>query len=169
MLPSLPRLSTTSACCIGFDQMMSILSSRPIPDIYGKEKIKLVVIKLHIKYTVSSIKLQELTISGCSYAPSSDGLSLQSSGIAVQITGHIRVKHWFAKASTNIKVDLEGVSFSIGVKISRDASSVHAALVTSSCFVEVGPVHVSFHGHSTWLYKLFTGTFKAAIKMDSSH
>ena len=143
------------------------LPSLSIPDIHGRVKVKAAFIKTHIDYSVSNIKLQNLDIPGCSFTPGSNGITLQSSGISVEIKAHIRAKHKHfphVSASTDIKVDLKDVSFSATIKISRDVSNGHASLTATGCSANVGRVHVSFHGHSAWLYKLFDHKFESALK-----
>ena len=77
----------------------------------------------------------------------------------------MRNKHFpHISASTDINVDLSGVSFSTTVKLGRDATNGHATLTTSACSGDVGNVHVHVHGSSAWLYKLFDHKFESAMK-----
>ena len=143
------------------------LPSLSIPDITGRVKVKVTFIKAHIDYSIRNIKIDNLNIPGCSFTPSASGLTLGSSGISVQITAHVKAEHKHfphIRASTDIKVDLSDVSFSTTVKLGRDATNGHAILTTSACSGDVGKVHVSFHGSSAWLYKLFDHKFESAMK-----
>ena len=142
------------------------LPSLSIPDISGRVKVKAIV-HTHIDYNVRNIKIDNLNIPGCSFTPSASGLTLGSSGISVEITAHVKAQHKHfphISASTDIKVDLSDVTFSITIKLGRDATNGHATLSTSACSGDVGKVHVSFHGGSSWLYKLFDHNFESAIK-----
>ena len=143
------------------------LPTLSIPDISGRVKVKASFIHTHIDYSVRNIKIDSLNIPGCSFTPSASGLTLGSSGISVEITAHVKAQHKHfphISASTDIKVDLSDVSFSITFKLGRDATNGHATLSTSACSGDVGKVHVSFHGSSSWLYKLFDHNFESAMK-----
>ena len=151
-------------CHSGIKHLEKALVSQSIPDIEGKEKIKLVAgIKTEVKYKVSDIKLHNLLISTCSFTPGKDGLTLHSSSISVEIAGHVRVKHSLVKASTDIKISVSGVSFSTTVRIDRGSNG--GLLISAvACSSDVGDVDVSFKGDLSWLYKLFSGTFSNLLK-----
>ena len=143
------------------------LPSLSIPDINGRVKIKVVFIKTSIDYSVSNIKLGDLTIPSCNFVPSADGLTLSSSGISVQITAHVRAEHKHfphVSASTDIQINLDDVSFSTTAKLGRDPSDGHATVTDTTCSGDVGAVHVSFHGSAAWLYRLFDHEFESMLK-----
>ena len=143
------------------------LPTLPIPDITGRTKVKVAFITAHIDYSVTNIKIDNLNIPGCSFTPSASGLTLGSSGISVEITGHVKAEHKgfpHISASSDITVDLSDVSFSTTMMLGRDATNGHATLSTSACSGDIGNVHVSFHGSAAWLYNLFDGEFESAMR-----
>ena len=154
-------------CHTATDILEKALPSLPIPDITGSATFKVTFIKVTIDYSVTDIKINDLSIPGCSFTPSESGLTLGSSGISVEITAHVEAKHEGfppLSASSDITVDLNDVSFSTTIKLSRDATNGHATLTTSACSGDIGNVHVSFHGSSAWLYNLFDDEFESAMK-----
>ena len=143
------------------------LPTLTIPDITGKVKVKVAIKSAHIHYSVTNIKIDNLNIPGCSFTPSANGLTLSSLGNSVKITAHVKAKHKHfphISASTDIRVDLSDVSFSTAIKLLRNPTNGHATLSTAACSSDVGNVHVSFHGSSSWLYKLFDHEFESKFK-----
>ena len=102
-------------CHTATDILEKALPSLPIPDITGSATFKVTFIKVTIDYSVTDIKINDLSIPGCSFTPSESGLTLGSSGISVEITAHVEAKHEGfppLSASSDITVDLNDVSFS---------------------------------------------------------
>ena len=143
------------------------LPTLPIPDITGKVKVKVAIKSAHIHYSVTNIKIDNLNIPGCNFTPSANGLTLSSLGNSVKITAHVKAKHKHfphISASTDIRVDLSDVSFSTAIKLLRNPTNGHATLSTAACSSDVGNVHLSFHGSSSWLYKHFDHELKSKFK-----
>ena len=147
--------------------LKNALPTLTIPDITGKVKVKVAIKSTHIHYSVTNIKIDNLNIPGCSFTPSANGLTLSSLGNSVKITAHVKAKHKHSphiSASTDIRVDLSDVSFSTAFKLLRNPTNGHATLSTAACSSDVGNVHLSFHGSSSWVYKHFDHELKSEFK-----
>ena len=166
--PGLRAVITTKglnyACHSAINTLQKALPSITIPDIHGTAVLPL---NIHAEYSFSKIKLHNLNIPSCKITPSgsSRAVTLQSSGISVLITGHVSARVLIFAISSDAKVDLDDISLSVTVKISRDPSNGHATLSTTACSADVGKVQVSLTDHSA-LLKHFKHELESDIKND---
>lgn len=142
---------------VGISILESSLRNLKIPDLTGKEKIHFGIGSITFTWTVSNVQIQSLTIPTSGLTSGSNGLTLKASGISSKTSGHINVNdgHDFPhiSASTDLDITFSGVSFSVSILFGSDSNG-RATAKTSGCTTSVADAHVSFHGGSSWIYKV---------------
>ena len=142
---------------VGITMLESSLRDLKIPDLTGKQKIDFGIGHITFTWTVSNVQIQSLAIPTSSLTSGSNGLTLKASGISTTTGGHINVNDGddfpHVSASTDLDITFSGVSFAVSILFSNDSTGRPTAK-TSGCSASVGDAHVSFHGGSSWIYKV---------------
>ena len=155
-------------CHKGTDMLKTYLTKVTIPDISGTDKIKL-IFTFSVEYKISHIKLYDVDIPNCRITPGSNGLTLDTTGVALKVTAHLQIEHTsFPKIDikTNVKIDLKDVSFSTTIYFGRNSSNGHATVTAEACSANIGTVAISFSGSGSRILNLL---HKKIEKMIKSH
>ena len=142
---------------VGIGILEASLHDLKIPTLTGKQKIDFGIGHITFTWTVSNVQIQSLSIPTSSLTPGSNGLTLKASGISAKTGGHINVNDGndfpHVSASTDLDITFSGIAFSVSILFGNDSSGRPTAK-SSGCSSSVGDAHVSFHGGSSWIYKV---------------
>ena len=153
-------------CIKGAELVKSYLSRVSIPDISGTDKVKL-IITFTVEYKLFGIELHDVEIPKCRITPGSDGLTLSTNEVGLEVKAHLQVKHTsFPKIdlATKVKIDLKDISFSTTVYFGLDDSNGHATVSAKGCSANIGTVDISFSGGGSSIFNLLRKKFEQVIK-----
>ena len=142
---------------VGISILEESLKSLKISDLSGRVKLHYGIGRITFHWTLSKLHVESLDIPTSDLTSGSNGLTLKASGVTSKVTGHIHVDdgHDFPhiSASSDASVTFSGISFAVSFLIGKDTKG-HPIVTTSSCSATISKVHVSFHGGSSWVYKV---------------
>ena len=142
---------------VGINILEESLKSLKVPDLSGHVKLHYGIGHITFHWTLSKLHVESLDIPASGLTSGRNGLTLKASGVTSKVTGHIHIDdgHDFPhiSASCDASVTFSGISFTVSFLVGKDTKG-HAIVTTSSCLATISKVHVSFHGGSSWVYKV---------------
>ncbi|XP_072022258.1 bactericidal permeability-increasing protein-like [Amphiura filiformis] len=153
---------------VGLNILKQELSTLPIPDISGSEKIKGVG---KVDYTVSNMRVNSFNIPSATLVPDPTikGVTLNANSLSLAMHGDWRYSAKIAgihvKDHGSFDVNGDGITLHVTIRIGMDSSGRPTVSSQSGdCVFSIGSLHVKFHGGASWLYDLFEHDISKALK-----
>ncbi|XP_043842819.1 bactericidal permeability-increasing protein-like isoform X2 [Dromiciops gliroides] len=148
---------------VGAEFLKSALLRLPIPDFKGSRAVPVVG---HVKYTVTGLQVDTINLgeSLVAFAPSSR-LKLSMGPAEAQLNGHWSVKASLIHDSGTLKLSVGDMMLAVLVEVGWDGAG-RLVVSPAGCSCHIGHFGVTFHGGSSWLFKIFAGALEDSIRRE---
>ncbi|XP_064420545.1 bactericidal permeability-increasing protein [Latimeria chalumnae] len=145
----------------GIQSLQKALTKIKIPDFTGKFRIKH-FLKVHYSFYNIIIRNFQLPSSSITLVPGT-GLKVSIQNAFIELNGQWRVKMKIMRTHGSFRVNVKGLSASVGLKLGADGSG-RPTVSTFSCSSHISAVKVHISGRLSWLYKIFKKSIESRLR-----